>query len=301
MFWEPLKFSIIFLGFWCNTMAFGQRPANGVMRGQGKDPPVVTLKAPHSGWTVDQMAEISGKVSDPTINPIIVSINGDRYFIRNFAGEFSRKFPMVPGKNSIIVQASNIGGTTEVARTIYAKVANAPMVLILSSDTDGIYTDLHVYEPLPYAQDPFADPKQNTHHVYWASTESPSGGRFYLNHQGGSFDEPGYGPYLYTHRAPPLGIYKIDANYWPSGDKAHAVAGLNIVLFGGTKQEIRKSVKAPLIMPGETLTLAWIKMDKNEQASIYIPSIDPKPQTNKTWPQWVIDAKLRTDKSNDPT
>ncbi len=288
----------MFLAF--SVSGFGQRPDHRAMIGKGKVPPVVTLTAPDAGWTVNQMVEISGKVSDPTIDPLIVSINGDRYLIRNFSGEFKRKFPVVPGKNSIVVQASNVSGTTQVGRTLYAEIPKSPMVLVLSSDTDGIYTDLHVYEPFPYVKDPLADPKENTHHVYWASTESPSGGRFYLNHQGGSFDEPGYGPYLYTHRSPPIGIFRVDANYWPSGDKAHAVASLNMVLFGGTSKEIKRSVKAPLIMPGETITLAWIKIERNNQANIYIPLLDPKPQSTRIWPQWVIDSKVRKEQNENP-
>src|SRR5256885_36267 len=39
-------------------------------------------------------------------------------------------------------------------------------------------------------------------HVFWANTASPSGGTFFLNEQGGDFDQPGYGPYLYIHGAP---------------------------------------------------------------------------------------------------
>jgi uncharacterized protein YfaP (DUF2135 family) len=270
------------------------------MRGKGTTPPVLTLTAPTSGWTVEQMIEVSGKVSDTTIDPLVVSINGDRYLIRNFGGSFRRKFPMMPGKNSVVVQASNQAGTTQLGKTVHAEIPQAPLFMVLTSDTDGIYTDLHVYEPLPQSKDPFLESKTANNHVYWAMTESPSGGRFYLNHQGGDFDEPGYGPYLYTHRSPPLGIYRIDANYWPSGDKAHAVATLNMTLFGGTPKEVRRTVKAPLIMPGETLTLAWIKLERDQKASIYIPSLDPKPGSTKIWPQWVLDEKMRKEQQENP-
>ena len=76
--------------------------------------------------------------------------------------------------------------------------------------------------------------------------------RFYASgrEQGGDFDQPAYGPYLYIHRAPPKGVYLVATNYWPSGDKAHTVATLNLALFEGTPNEVRRMVRVPLATPG---------------------------------------------------
>jgi len=284
----------LFIGlFLLNTIGFSQRSATKPFLGSGTSRPTINLERPHSGWTVDQMTEVSGTISDPTIDPLVVSVNGDRYFVRNFGGQFKRKFPVIPGKNSILVQASNRGGTTEVGKTLYAEVPPTPIFVVLSSDMEGIYTDLHIYEPLPQSKDPFEDTKEKNHHIFWAAPGSPSGGKFYLNHQRGSFDEPGYGPYLYTHRSPPKGIYRIDANYWPSGDKPHAVANMSITIFGGTPFEQKRSAKTPLMMGGETVTLGFIRYDGYHNSHIYIPSLDSKPVDGKIWPRWVVDAPVR--------
>ena len=113
-------------------------------------------------------------------------------------------------------------------------------------------------------------------HVYWANTASPSGGTFFLNEQGGDFDQPAYGPYLYIHRAPPKGVYLIATNYWPSGDKAHTVATLNVALFEGTPGEVRRMVRIPLATPGTTRVLAWVNILGDGQAEVYVPAAGPE-------------------------
>jgi uncharacterized protein YfaP (DUF2135 family) len=273
------------------TLAQEQPPTRqtGKVLGQGQTAPTITLTAPAGGWTVDRMVLVAGTVSDPTINPITVSINGDRYLLKTVNGAFQRKFPVSAGKASVIVQGSNRGGTGTAERTLYAQVPAVAVFLVLTSDTDGVYTDLHVYEPRPDAPDPQTAGRDASTHVFWARTESPSGGHFYLNEQGGDFDSPGYGPYLYTHTSPPLGFYRVDVNYWPSGDKAHTVATLNVVLFGGTANEIRKRVRIPLVQPGETQTLAWIRIDRGQQAHVYLPTVETKPKDTRVWPAWVTE------------
>ncbi len=263
--------------------------------GTGTTAPTITLTAPTGGWTVDRMVLVAGTISDPTVNPVTVSINGDRYLLKTVNGAFQRKFPMGSGKNAIVVQGVNMGGSARAERTLYAQVPPVPIFLVLTSDTDGVYTDLHVYEPPPDAADPETAGRDASAHVFWARTSSPSGGHFYLNEQGGDFDSPGYGPYLYTHAAPPLGFYRVDTNYWPSGDKAHTVATLNLVLFGGTPNEIRRHVKLPLVKPGETQTLAWLRVEKGGRAHVYLPSLDRKPTDTRTWPAWVTDYKPKDD------
>lgn len=264
----------------------------GKILGTGTTAPTIALTAPTGGWTVDRMILVAGTVSDPTVNPVTVSINGDRYLLKTVNGAFQRKFPASSGKNAIVVQGANKGGAARAERTVYAQVPPVAIFLVLTSDTDGVYTDLHVYEPLADAPDPATAGRDGTAHVFWARTNSPSGGAFYLNEQGGDFDSPGYGPYLYTHTAPPLGFFRVDVNYWPSGDKAHTVATLNLVLFGGTPNEIRRRVKLPLVRPGETQTLAWVKVEKGRRASMWLPTLEKKPDP-RAWPAWVTDYKRK--------
>jgi uncharacterized protein YfaP (DUF2135 family) len=256
----------------------------GVPIGRGTEKPRVTLTEPRGGWSADRMVTVAGTVSDTTVDPVVVSINGDRYLMRTFSGSFRRAFPSASGKNIITVMATNRGGTGSAQATSYAQVPAVPLKAILTSDTEGVWTDLHIWEPTQDSQD--QEGAINIHgmaHVYWANTESRSGGTFLLNEQGGDFDQPAYGPYLYLHRAPPKGTFLIAANYWPSGDKAHTIATLNLVLFEGTAQEVKRKVQVPLATPGTTRVLAWINVIDAGKALVYIPGQDAMP-TGNGWP-----------------
>ena len=262
----------------------------GVPIGEGSQAPTVRLTQPTGGWTVGRMLNVEGSVSDPTVDPIQISINGDRYLLRTKAGHFQRQFPAARGKNVVTALAVNKGGAGRAQATSYAEIPPVPFKVILTSDTDGVYTDLHIYEPT--GKSATADGKlvpKAMAHVYWAQTASPSGGTFYLNEQGGDFDQPGYGPYLYVHRAPPKGVFLIATNYWPSGDKAHTLASLNLTLFEGTPQEIRRVVKIPLATPGTTQVLAWVNVVDGAHALVYAPSSDLAPVGNG-WPANLKDA-----------
>lgn len=268
----------------------------GVPIGEGKTLATVRLSAPSGGWTVDRMLKVEGTVSDTTIDPVVLSINGDRYLMRTFSGRFQRKFPAASGKNVVTVMATNQAGTARAQATSYAQIPPVPLKFILTSDTEGVYTDLHIYEPTETSVTPAKDGKGPTldvskmAHVYWADTNSPSGGTFYLNEQGeSSFDDPAYGPYLYVHRSPPRGVYLIATNYWPSGDKAHTVATLNVALYEGTPQEVRRMVRIPLATPGSTRVLAWVNVLGEGKAEVYVPGQDALPKSS-AWPVNLEDA-----------
>ena len=262
----------------------------GVPIGKGKVKPTVTLTSPIGGWTVDRMLKVEGAVSDITVDPIIVSINGDRYLIQTFGGRFSRSFPAAAGKNVVKASATNLGGTTTAEANVTVQAPPVPFKAVLTSDMDGVYTDLHIWEPTSASEEKLA--KEGTldvadmAHVYWANTASPSGGTFFLNSQGGDFDKPGYGPYLYIHRAPPAGLYLVATNYWPSGDKAHTLANLAFTLFEGTAQEVKRVIKVPLGAPGTTRVLAWVLLQEGSRAQIWVPSQDRPPMLDgKLWPK----------------
>lgn len=253
------------------------RPRDGgVPVGRGAERPVVQLTSPAGGWSVGRMLSIEGTVSDPTVDPVTLSINGDRYLLRTSGGRFSRKFPAASGKNVVIATATNRGGTGEARVTCFAQVPPVPLKAVLTSDTDGVYTDLHVYEPTRTSVGPGGKlVLKQMAHVYWANTASPSGGTFYLNEQGGDFDQPGYGPYLYVHRAPPTGVFLFVTNYWPSGDKGHTVGALDLTLFEGTPAETKRTVHVPLATPGTTRVLAWVNVLGDGRADIFVPGQDP--------------------------
>lgn len=265
------------------------RETPGVPIGAGTSLAKVTMTAPAGGWTVGRMMLVEGVVSDPTIDPVVLSINGDRYLMRTANGRFSRKFPAAFGRNVVTVMATNRAGTAKAQATSYAEIPPVPLKAVLTSDTDGVYTDLHIYEPTNDSQAGSLLDHQKMSHVFWARTSSPTGGTFFLNEQSGSFDQPGYGPYLYIHRAPPKGVFALVGNYWPSGDKAHTLGTLNISLFEGTAREVKRSVTVPLATPGTTRVLAWVNFVDGRQALIYVPGQDRKPDGG-LWPTNLDDA-----------
>lgn len=231
--------------------------------GQGTEKPVMKLTKPESGWTTKMQLDIAGKCSDPTADPIIVNINGVRYYVRAAEGTFSRKFPAAKGKNTVIAECSNKAGISRATATVEAMISPIPLKLVLTSDTDSVYTDLHIYEP-------------DTTHVFWAKTDSPSGGIFFLNEQDGNFDKAGYGPYLYVHPAPPIGVFRVDVNYWPGGAVQHTLANLDIITDEGLATESRKRVRKPLAKPDETQTLVYIIIRGNHQPpKFFVPGEDP--------------------------
>ena len=236
------------------------------MLGQGETPPRVTLTQPASGWTSAMQVDIAGSCSDPSADPLVININGTRYYVRPKDGAFARKFPVSPGRNNISVECRNKAGTASASATLNAVISPVPVKLVLTSDTDGIYTDLHIYEP-------------DGAHVYWANTHSPSGGIFYLNNEGDSFDKPGYGPYMYVHPAAAAGVFRIDANYWPGGAMQHTLATLEVILNEGTPHEVRRRIQKPLARPDETQTLAYLVIRPHRApAAVFVPGQDPPAQ-----------------------
>src|SRR5438067_8197573 len=105
----------------------------GVPIGSGGKPAKVTITSPRGGWSVDRMLTVEGTCSDTSIDPITISINGDRYLMRTSGGSFSRKFPAASGKNVVTVIATNKGGTTTAQATAYAQIASVGLKAVLTS------------------------------------------------------------------------------------------------------------------------------------------------------------------------
>ncbi|MDD2759528.1 MAG: DUF1175 domain-containing protein, partial [Methylomonas sp.] len=112
-----------------------------------KEPPVLTLTRPAGGWTSAMQIAVAGSCTDTSADPIVVNINGVRYYARNADGNFSRSFPAAKGKNSVIVECANSAGVSKAAATVDAVISPIPLKIVLTSDSDGVYTDLHIYEP----------------------------------------------------------------------------------------------------------------------------------------------------------
>jgi hypothetical protein len=62
-------------------------------------------------------------------------------------------------------------------------------------------------------------------------------------------------------------------------------------LYGGTANELKQRVQVPLVAPGETVTLAYVRIQKGSSVSVYVPSVDAKPKKGE-WPDWVLESPL---------
>ena len=234
----------------------------GIIGGTGTEKPTIKLTKPEAGWSVNYQVEVEGSCSDATADPVEININGVRYYARTSEGHFNKKFPAAPGRNNVVALCRNKGGVGRFETWVHSTAAPTALKVVLTSDTDNVYTDLHIYEP-------------DGHHVYWASTQSPSGGIFFLNSQGGSDDQPGYGPYLFVHPSPPKGVFKIEANYWPGGAIRHTAANLDLVFDEGLPSEARRRIRQPLARPNETRTLAYVVVRPNRLPPIiFVPGQD---------------------------
>lgn len=251
--------------------------------------PNLTLEQPDGGWSSSMMIPVKGHCSDTSVDPIEININGTRYYSRNNNGDFGRKFPAAPGKNTIEVVCANSHGAARINQTIQSVIAPIALKVVLTGDTDDVYTDLHIYEP-------------DGTHVYWAQTNSPSGGIFFLNNDGEGFDSVGYGPYLFVHPTPPMGVYRIDTNYWPGGAVQHTLATLDVVLNEGSADEIRTRVRAPLAHPDETRTLAYVVVRPNRApVKVFVPGQDSEssmPEEVKAYKR-LIEPKIEAQKQQE--
>ncbi len=61
------------------------------------------------------------------------------------------------------------------------------------------------------------------------------------------------------------------------------MASLNLSLFVGTPEEVRRTVRIPLATPGTTRALAWVNVLGDNQAQVYVPGQDPAPK-GEGWP-----------------
>ena len=107
--------------------------------GTGEQLPELTLTKPQGGWTTGMQLEVAGTCSDVSADPIVVNINGVRYYIRSGNGAFSRKFPAAKGKNVIIAECTNKAGTVRASATVEAMINPIPLKVVLTSD-------MHLYK-----------------------------------------------------------------------------------------------------------------------------------------------------------
>ena len=66
--------------------------------GNGTEMPVLTLTKPEGGWTTSMQLEVAGSCSDSTADPIVVNINGVRYYIRTSEGLLPGSSPPPRGR-----------------------------------------------------------------------------------------------------------------------------------------------------------------------------------------------------------
>ena len=100
--------------------------------------PTLTLSKPAGGWTSALQLTVAGTCSDAAADPIVVNINGVRYYIRSTGGSFSRVFPAAKGRNTVIAECSNATGSARASAMVDANIAPIAFKVVLTSDTDSV-------------------------------------------------------------------------------------------------------------------------------------------------------------------
>lgn len=224
--------------------------------------PAASIDAPLAGWRAvdpDRSAfvqpvhypasSVNAERADPaqlirgrvakSVKPATLVVNGSSLPLQpDDDGSFARPWAFASGSNSIELSSE---GQRPVRRQFFeAGRGAAPIRLrvLLSWDTDATDVDLHVVGP-------------TGEHVFYGDRVAPSGGALDVD------VTTGFGPEIFSHPAPPNGVYHVWVNYYGAGqrpDDEVTVAEVTILIREGTSSEKRQHFAVPLRNPGE-LTL----------------------------------------------
>ncbi|MBF0143377.1 MAG: DUF2135 domain-containing protein [Magnetococcales bacterium] len=162
--------------------------------------------------------------------------------------EFSRPYFFGTGSNGVEIRSPF--GSTMVRRQFYEAYNEklAPRLrIVLSWDSDSTDIDLHVISP-------------KREHCAYFDRVTPSGGALDVD------VTTGYGPEIFSHPAPPPGVYLVYINYFGGGwdgwggeedpERPITVATVTVVSEEGTPDEKLMTYTLPMRRPGELVEAA---------------------------------------------
>ncbi|WP_130470001.1 DUF2135 domain-containing protein [Candidatus Magnetaquicoccus inordinatus] len=237
-------------------------PSGGWRNGAGEEPvSAMKVSYPASGVNSEeendlfaspkgQAALIRGRIASSLLQkeePWRLVVNGVPMPLQIHPdGSFERPYLFGNGSNSVEIRSPD--GKQQVRRQFYeayAEQMRPRLRILLSWDTPGTDLDLHVITPL------------GEHCAYFQRSVQ----------SGGALDvdvTTGYGPEIFSHPAPPPGLYLVYLNYYggggddqqPTPQTAITVATVTIVREEGTADESQRSFTIPMRRPGELLEVA---------------------------------------------
>lgn len=204
-------------------------------------PPQVTIETPKEGAVSSKIVEISGNISDESIQNAIIIHNGESFNLHVEGGRFFRNIVLNPGDNWIEVVAENKNGTGSDKIFLKANISKIDMKITITWDTDSNDIDLWVTDPLGEK-------------CYYANRETNTGGYLDLD------VTDGYGPETFTLSSAMCGNYLVSAHYY--GDsreiKTPVNVKLEVTLFPGTPKEEKKIYSGFLYKINDVLDVANI-------------------------------------------
>jgi len=197
---------------------------------------------------LQQYARICGRIAAVPKQgeaPLKMIVNGvPMPLLINEDGSFRRPYFFGTGSNSVEIRP--LDGSAGVRRQFYEAYNEklCPRLrVVLSWDSNFTDIDLHVITP------------RGEHCAYFQRTIS----------SGGALDvdvTTGYGPEIFSHPAPPHGIYLIFLNYYGGGwgneskEQTITVSTLTIVTEEGSPNERMQTITVPMRRPGELVEAA---------------------------------------------
>ena len=183
-------------------------------------------------------ALIRGHIAEVPKTPATLVVNGTPLPLHvDEDGSFARPWAFGGGSNSVELRSE---GRSRVRRQFFEAASDRTRVrlrVVLSWDSDGTDVDLHVVGP-------------TGEHTWYGDRVAPSGGALDVD------VTTGYGPEIFSHPAPPPGIYHVYVQYYGAGARPAeelTVAQVAVIQDDGTPREKRRVFTVPLRKPGELM------------------------------------------------
>lgn len=165
------------------------------------DPLGITITAPTAGIVESDFTTLlEARVTDPTIQTAILSVNGAEYEVPVEGGLIEQNVVVVPGNNRLGVLARRGSETARDSVTFFQAGAAADLMIVLTWQSRGEIIDLWVREP-------------SGETCKWDHRSTPRGSLLDF-----SASAIGFGSQAYVGREVTAGRYRIKVHYWGAFD-----------------------------------------------------------------------------------
>jgi tetratricopeptide (TPR) repeat protein/RNase P/RNase MRP subunit p29 len=186
----------------------------------------INIISPRNGEVFDvsekSVVTVKGTIGDQQIKRAKLIFNGNPLDIVVNNGFFEQKVALEQERNTMVVEATNSGGTShsQVVNVSTVNVKPKDIMIILSWDKPNADLDLHVYSPSgkdTYSKNP---------NTQASKSAIPTAGQLEQDAKGN------FGPEVFDQRYAERGVYTVKSNYYSSGGDGNAHAKVTIILYG---------------------------------------------------------------------